>query len=50
MIRGDYAAAETMFDRAMQAKGEYYGRAATNLQLARSLQTQASKKDAAGAP
>jgi hypothetical protein len=29
-----------VFERAMQAKGEYYGRAAANLQLARSLKTQ----------
>jgi tetratricopeptide (TPR) repeat protein len=42
MVRGDYTSAEGLFDRAMAAKGEYYGRAATNLQLARSLKTQAA--------
>jgi Flp pilus assembly protein TadD len=41
MVRGDYPAAEGLFDRAMAAKGEYYARAATNLQLVRSLKTQA---------
>jgi Flp pilus assembly protein TadD len=40
MMRGDYAAAESLFDRAMQAKGEFYGRAAANLELARALKTQ----------
>jgi Flp pilus assembly protein TadD len=40
MMRGDYAAAESLFDRAMRAKGEFYGRAAANLELARALKTQ----------
>jgi Flp pilus assembly protein TadD len=40
MMRGDYAAAEKLFERAMQAKGEYYGRAAANAQLAQALKTQ----------
>lgn len=40
MMRGDYPAAENLFERAMGTKGVYYGRAATNLQLARSLETQ----------
>jgi Flp pilus assembly protein TadD len=51
MMRGDYAAAESLFDRAMQAKGEFYGRAAANLQLARALKSQveANTKAAASA-
>jgi Flp pilus assembly protein TadD len=44
MMRGDYAAAEDLFDRAMRAKGEYYGRAATNLQLARSLKSETERR------
>jgi hypothetical protein len=40
MMRGDYAAAESLFERAMQAKGEYYGRAAANFQLAHTLKSQ----------
>jgi Flp pilus assembly protein TadD len=40
MMRGDYAAAEKLFDRAMQAKGAYYGRAAANSQLAEALKSQ----------
>ena len=40
MMRGDYPAAEDLFERAIGSKGVYYGRAATNLQLARSLETQ----------
>jgi len=43
LARGDFAAAEGLFDRAMQAKGEYYGRAATNQQLARTLRTRAEE-------
>jgi Flp pilus assembly protein TadD len=51
MMRGDYAAAESLFDRAMQAKGEFYGRATANLQLARALksQVQANTKATASA-
>lgn len=41
LARGDFTAAESLFDRAMQAKGEYYGRAATNQQMARTLRTRA---------
>lgn len=40
MMRGDYAAAQGLFERAMQARGEYYGRAAANAQLAQALKTQ----------
>jgi Flp pilus assembly protein TadD len=45
IMRGDYASAEDLLERAMQAKGEYYARAATNLQLAKTLQkrTEAEK-------
>jgi Flp pilus assembly protein TadD len=52
MMRGDYVAAEGLFERAMQAKGEYYGRAAANLELARAMktQTQAAPKAADRAP
>jgi Flp pilus assembly protein TadD len=38
MLSGDYATAEDLFQRAMNAKGEFYARASTNLQLARELQ------------
>jgi Flp pilus assembly protein TadD len=52
MMRGDYAAADGLFERAMRAKGEFYGRAATNQQLSRALQTQAeaNKKAPPSAP
>lgn len=42
MLRGDYPAAEDLFQRAMTAKGEFYGRASANLQLARELRAKAS--------
>jgi Flp pilus assembly protein TadD len=52
MMRGDYAAAESLFERAMQTKGEYYGRAAANFQLAHALkaQTETATKTAEHAP
>jgi Flp pilus assembly protein TadD len=40
MMRGDYGAAQSLFERAMQAKGEYYSRAAANLQVATALKAQ----------
>ena len=43
MMRGDYQAAEDLLQRAMTAKGEYYARAATNLQLARTLQAESKR-------
>jgi Flp pilus assembly protein TadD len=49
MMRGDYTAAEGLFDRAMRARGDYYGRAAENLQLARSLKAQSEENAKAGA-
>jgi Flp pilus assembly protein TadD len=39
MMRGDYPQAESLFQRAMAAKGEFYSRAAANLQLARSMKS-----------
>jgi Flp pilus assembly protein TadD len=48
MMRGDYAAAEDLFDRAMRARGQYYARAAENLQLARSLKAQTQQNAKAG--
>jgi Flp pilus assembly protein TadD len=38
MLRGDYAQAKDLFDRAMKAKGEYYAVAAANLQTALGLE------------
>jgi len=38
MMRGDYAEAEALLTRAMQAKGEYYARAAQNLEVAKALE------------
>jgi Tfp pilus assembly protein PilF len=38
MLRGDYAQAKDLFDRAMKAKGEYYAVAAANLQIALGLE------------
>jgi len=37
MMRGDYAQAENLLERAMKARGEYYSRASANLELTRSL-------------
>ncbi len=37
MLRGDYANAKDLLTRAMKAKGEYYALAATNLEIAQSL-------------
>jgi hypothetical protein len=37
MLRGDYAQAESLFEKAIKAKGEYYARASENLQMARDL-------------
>jgi Tfp pilus assembly protein PilF len=36
-MRGDYLQADRMLNEAMAAKGQYYARAAENLQLSRSL-------------
>jgi Flp pilus assembly protein TadD len=38
MLRGDYAQAKDLFDRAMEAKGEYYAVAAANLQIVQGLE------------
>jgi Flp pilus assembly protein TadD len=40
MMRGDYAGAEDLFNRAIAAKGQYYERASDNLALAKSLAAQ----------
>ena len=37
MMRGDYAQAETLLTRAMQAKGQYYARASENLEIVKAL-------------
>lgn len=37
LMRGDYVQAEALLERAMQSRGEYYARASTNLELARTL-------------
>jgi len=44
MLRGDYAKAKELFAEALDAKGEYYARAATNLETAKAMAT----KNAAG--
>ncbi|HUO97035.1 MAG TPA: tetratricopeptide repeat protein [Rhizomicrobium sp.] len=38
MLRGDYAAAKELFGQSMKAKGEYYGVAADNLEMAKTLE------------
>jgi len=40
MMRGDYDRAVTLFEQAMETKGEYYARASANLQVAKSLKAQ----------
>ena len=37
ILRGDYAKAQDLLDQAMKIKGEYYGRASANLDLARDM-------------
>lgn len=39
LVRGDYPQAENLLGQAMKAKGEYYSRAAANLETAHSLET-----------
>src|SRR5262249_14846283 len=41
MVRGDYDKAEALFDAALKAKGEFYARAAANLEIVRQLKQQA---------
>lgn len=48
MLRGDYPEAENLLGQAMKAKGEYYARAAANLELTHSLEAD-SKAVSAGA-
>jgi Flp pilus assembly protein TadD len=43
MMRGDYDRAISLFEQAMESKGEYYARASANLQVARSLKAQGSR-------
>ena len=40
MMRGDYAMAETLFNKAIEAKGTYYARASQNLAMAKALAAQ----------
>jgi Flp pilus assembly protein TadD len=42
-MRGDYANAEALLDRAIKAKGEYYAKASENLRIVQSLAAQAKK-------
>ena len=46
MMRGDYDRAVTLFEQAMESKGEYYARASANLQVARSLKAQGARNAA----
>jgi Flp pilus assembly protein TadD len=48
-MRGDYAHAEDLLNRALKVKGEYYGRASENLKIVEALSAQ-SKKAAIAAP
>ena len=48
MMRGDYATAEDLFNRAIVAKGTYYARASQNLAVAKALAAQ-QKAGASGA-
>jgi Flp pilus assembly protein TadD len=42
-MRGDYGTAQTLLGRAIQAKGEYYEKASTNLRIVQGLAAQAPK-------
>jgi Flp pilus assembly protein TadD len=46
MMRGDYERAISLFEQAMETKGEFYARAAANLQVAKSLQAQGARNAA----
>lgn len=46
-MRGDYAQAEDLLNRAMASRGEFYGRASENLKLIRGLASKGAKADAA---
>jgi len=48
MLRGDYAQAESLFEKAIKAKGEYYARASENLQMARDLKARKTSSPGAG--
>ena len=41
-MRGDYAEAEDLLGRAIQAKGDFYARAAENLKIVRALAARSS--------
>lgn len=47
MMRGDYERAMDLFQQAIDSKGEYYGRASANLQVARSLRAQTAARTVA---
>jgi Flp pilus assembly protein TadD len=50
-MRGDYATAQTLLNRAIKAKGEYYAKASDNLRIIQALLPQAQKApDAAATP
>jgi Flp pilus assembly protein TadD len=42
-MRGDYANAEALLDRAIKAKGEYYAKASENLRIVQTLAAEAKK-------
>jgi Flp pilus assembly protein TadD len=48
MLRGDYPKAEELLTAAMKAKGEFYGRASANLDMARGLAANRGKAPGAG--
>src|SRR5262249_4650190 len=42
ILRGDYARAEELLQEAIKSKGQYYGRATANLELAKVLKARAA--------
>lgn len=42
LLRGDHAQAEDLFNRAISAKGEFYGRASSNLEIANGMKAHAA--------
>lgn len=47
LLRGDHAEAQVLFNKAIAARGQYYGRATNNLEMSTGLQARASQKDSA---
>jgi Flp pilus assembly protein TadD len=46
MIRGDQASARSMFNQALTAKGQFYSRAAYNLETSAGLEARAKSQEA----